>query len=113
ISATTAAESAKTSTSSARINGFAHHASVERIQPRREPASPVLVDADDEVDFGDLLARHLDLARRVQLPQQERVLLPAGKLLDQRRLVLFVDDDVAAPDRRLERVDVQQPPLLI
>src|SRR5204863_116300 len=28
------------------INGFAHHASVERIPPRREPASPLLVDAD-------------------------------------------------------------------
>src|SRR5207248_9813261 len=88
-------------------------ASVARISPFWKRESSLLVDADDQVAVADLLARHLDLARRVELPQQQRVALPAEKLLDQHRLVRLVDDDVAAADRRLERVDVQEPALLI
>src|SRR5690242_5149559 len=72
----------------------------------RTEASPLLVDADDEVTLADLGARHTHFLRRVQLLQHQIVALPAQELLDQHRLALLVHDDVASAGRRLERVDM-------
>src|SRR5712692_10209328 len=81
--------------------------------PRRLGRSPLLVDADDEVAFEDLRARNAQFLGWVELAQHQRIRVPADELLDQHRLALFVDDDVAAAGRRLEWVDVQQPALLV
>src|SRR4051812_26433852 len=82
-------------------------------EPGRSSRSSLLVDADDEVALADLGARDAQFAVGVELAQYQGVAVPAHELLDQHRFVLLVDDDVAASDRRLERVDVQQPALLV
>src|SRR5260370_32780395 len=79
----------------------------------RSGGSTLLIDADNEVAFKDLVARDAQFGGRVQLVQHQSVAVPAHKLFDQYGLTRLVNDDVAAADRRLERVDVQQPPLRV
>jgi hypothetical protein len=69
--------------------------------------SPFLVDADDEVAFGNIVAWNLQFARRVELLKHQRTTVPAYKLLDQYRLVLPVNDNITAASWRLERMNVQ------
>ena len=69
--------------------------------------SPFLVDADDEVAFGNIVAWNLQFARRVELLEHQRTTVPAYKLLNQYRLVLPVNDNITAASWRLERMNVQ------
>src|SRR5208282_2163368 len=70
-------------------------------RPARRGASAFLIGADDEVAFAHLVARDAQRVGGVELAQDQGVGLPADKLLDQHRLPLLVNNDVAAAGRRL------------
>src|SRR5262249_17522886 len=67
-------------------------------------ALALLIGADDEVAFAHLGARDAQILGRVELVQNQGVAVPADELLDQHRIALLIDDDIAAAGRRLERV---------
>src|ERR1700730_9193246 len=87
------------------------------LQPGSDAASAggsaLLIGADDEVAFAHLGARDAQILGRIELTPAQGVAVPANELLDQHGVALFVDDDVAAAGRGLERVDVQQPSRLV
>jgi hypothetical protein len=57
--------------------------------------------------LADLITRNSQSGGGIELAENERIAFPSDKLLDQDRLVLLVDDNVAAARRRFEWIDMQ------
>jgi hypothetical protein len=76
-------------------------------------ASPFLINANDEMARGDVIACDAHDFLWIKLTQHERVILPANELLDKKGRTVLGDDDIAAADWWLKRVNMEQPSWLI
>src|SRR5262245_60324181 len=68
------------------------------------PGLPLLIRADDEVTVAYLVTRNSQGRGGIELTENERIAFPSDKLLDQDRLPLLVDDNIAASRRGFERI---------